>query len=657
MTSTPQPSDTPQPDGPGPAAPTEAEPVPDPTREGADASADAPAAGSPAADAPLPSPARHRRLRRTLQFSLAFALGLAVVAAVSVVALALWDAGYEARVLPGVSVGTVGLGGLDRAGAAAAIAAGLPYGEGRLVLRTPSGDVAVPYSAFGRRPDVDALVDAAMGAGREPALADRLVAELGQAVRGVSLAPHVLVDRDALAGAVAAALRPLRVSPVDATIASVAGSVATSPARQGQAPDVESAVAAALDAVSPADAPAEVVVQVAMTPIAPAVTDAAVQEAARDAGLIAGGPVTLALGTRTWTVRASFVRSWLGFSVGADGSVRPTLDTDLIAASLTAVAKAALSPATSAVYLRAKGGRVVGVAPSRDGRQLDIAATSQLIADTLLARASPSPPAAAPVAVVLAPTPPKLTTEQASQNLPVLTLLGTWTTYFPISDHNYYGANIWIPAQIINGTLLAPGQTFAWWRAVGTVSPARGFGPGGVIAGNHTDPTGALGGGMCSSSTTLFNAALRAGLRMGARGNHRYYISRYPLGLDATVWKMGGAVQDMSFTNDTGHPVLIVGLKSRSGGAGYVTYQLWGTPDGRTVSLSAPSVANVVRATTGTVLVDTLPRGARRQTEYPSNQMDVSVTRVVRDSGGRVIHSEVYRSHYVLWNGVIQVGR
>ena len=46
---------------------------------------------------------------------------------------------------------------------------------------------------------------------------------------------------------------------------------------------------------------------------------------------------------------------------------------------------------------------------------------------------------------------------------------------------------------------------------------------------------------MCSSSTTLFNAALRAGLQMGARSNHKYYINRYPLGLDATVSKMPAA--------------------------------------------------------------------------------------------------------------------
>jgi vancomycin resistance protein YoaR len=237
-----------------------------------------------------------------------------------------------------------------------------------------------------------------------------------------------------------------------------------------------------------------------------------------------------------------------------------------------------------------------------------------------------------------------------------MSILGTWTTWFPINDHNYYGANIWIPALIINSTVLQPGQTFDWWNTVGEVSPARGYGPGGFIKGNHTEPTGALGGGMCSSSTTLFNAALRAGLRMGARGNHTYYITRYPLGLDATVWKSGSAVQDMSFTNDTNGPIYIRGIKTSSGGTGYVTYQIWGVPDGRSVSLGSPVVTNVVQATTRTEYVTTLAHGVRNQTEWPSNQMDTSVIRVVRNAAGQVIHQEVWRSHYVLWNGVIQVG-
>jgi vancomycin resistance protein YoaR len=235
-------------------------------------------------------------------------------------------------------------------------------------------------------------------------------------------------------------------------------------------------------------------------------------------------------------------------------------------------------------------------------------------------------------------------------------MLGMWKTWFPVSDHNFFGANIWRPAQIIDGTVLYPGQRFEWWSAIGPVTPSRGFGPGGFIAGDHTEPTGALGGGMCSSSTTLFNAAMRAGLKMGARSNHKYYINRYPLGLDATVSIIGGGRQTMSFTNDMAHPIVIRTFKIRHGTAGYVRYEIWGVPDGRTVALSKPSVSNVLQATTNVVPVSTLPHGVRQQTEYPSNGMDVAVNRVVRNAAGRVIHAETWRTHYVLWNGRIEVG-
>jgi vancomycin resistance protein YoaR len=262
------------------------------------------------------------------------------------------------------------------------------------------------------------------------------------------------------------------------------------------------------------------------------------------------------------------------------------------------------------------------------------------------------------VGIALSRVAPALSTEEAAQHAPVMKKLGGWTTYFPISERNFFGANIWRPAQLIDGTVLMPGQSFDWWNAIWPVTRARGFGPGGFIAGDHTEPTGALGGGMCSSSTTLFNAALRAGLQMGARSNHKYYINRYPLGLDATVSIIGNSRQSMTFTNDTGHPIVIRAFKIRgAGGRGYVRYQIWGIPDGRKVTISRPSVANVRQATTRTVEVNTLPHGVREQVEYPSNGMDVTVTRTVRTAKGRLIHRDVYRTHYVLWNGRIEVGR
>ena len=142
--------------------------------------------------------------------------------------------------------------------------------------------------------------------------------------------------------------------------------------------------------------------------------------------------------------------------------------------------------------------------------------------------------------------------------------ISEWTTYFPIGEKNGFGANIWIPALTIDGYVVGPHETFDFWKAVGPVTRAKGYKQGGAIINGQTEPQGALAGGICSCSTTLFNAALRAGFEMGARRNHYYYIDRYPLGLDATVFiSASGSKQTMSWTNDTDYPVLIRGYKIR----------------------------------------------------------------------------------------------
>jgi vancomycin resistance protein YoaR len=332
--------------------------------------------------------------------------------------------------------------------------------------------------------------------------------------------------------------------------------------------------------------------------------------------------------------------------------VQLEIDETDISKALRATKKDVARTPVSAQYLRSKSGSIFGVIAGADGRRLATKATTAAIVAELERRAAGETPKA--VKIEIARQAPKLTTEEATKKAPLMSRLGSWQTYFPISERNYFGANIWLPAQIINGTVLKPGQRFEWWSGLGPVTSARGFGLGGYIAGDHTDPTGAMGGGMCSASTTLFNAALRAGLTIGARDNHRYYIDRYPLGLDATV----SSAQTMSFTNDMKTPILIRGVKIRgSGGAGYVRFEIWGTDDGRTVSIGQPQVRNVRQATTKTVSVSTLEPGEREQTEYPANGMDVTVTRVVRDKNGKVIHRDSYVSPYQLWNGRIEVGR
>ena len=117
----------------------------------------------PALETPVGKAIHRSRARVVRRLFFAFVIGLALSIMLAAAALVAWDLGYESRVLPGVRVGATDLSGLDRAEATAALEqAYSSYGEGRVLIQTTAGDVAVDYSAFARRADVGALVDAAL---------------------------------------------------------------------------------------------------------------------------------------------------------------------------------------------------------------------------------------------------------------------------------------------------------------------------------------------------------------------------------------------------------------------------------------------------------------------------------------------------------------
>jgi vancomycin resistance protein YoaR len=126
-------------------------------------------------------------------------------------------------------------------------------------------------------------------------------------------------------------------------------------------------------------------------------------------------------------------------------------------------------------------------------------------------------------------------------------MVSSWTTHFIPGLSNFNGENIRVPARLLNGTIVEAGARFSFLDAVGEISPANGFGLGGAIIRGHTHEQGAMGGGICSASTTMFNAALRYGYEIDKRTQHSYYINRYPVGLDATVFRSGGQTVDMAF--------------------------------------------------------------------------------------------------------------
>jgi hypothetical protein len=234
------------------------------------------------------------------------------------------------------------------------------------------------------------------------------------------------------------------------------------------------------------------------------------------------------------------------------------------------------------------------------------------------------------------------------------TLLGTWTVHFTPSSLNGKGVNVRRPAQIINGMIIAPGAQFNFVKAAGPFTLANGYVTGAAIVKGEIKPDGVLGGGLCSAATTMFNAAVRAGLQIDKRVNHHFYISRYPVGLDATIWTSGRkAVANLVFTNDTGNPVTIrgYGLKRK------VIFEVWGVNDGRKVTWTDPVITNVRLANTNIVYSDTIPAGTQKRTVDTYDGFDAVVGRTVTDSAGFTIHQDLFKSDYAKGTGIILRGR
>jgi vancomycin resistance protein YoaR len=599
----------------------------------------------------LPSARRLRSPR--VRFALAFIFGLGAALALGAGVLFAFERQYEGRILPGISVGGVDLSGMTPAAARDRLADAFDVSTGSLVLSAGGHDIVIDYEDIDRRIDVDRLVDDAQSIGRSGSFIDRVVGNARTALRGVDLTPRVLLDDAELAERVGQAGRRVERNASSAAVVVTKATFTLRPGVDGRSADIEAALHEASTGLHQLDAPERLVVTIPTAIVEPTITTAEATEAI-DAAELMARDIDVTVGDEVWTIKASTVRTWIRMRPTVDGRLVAILQVMAPRETLGRIGEKVHKDPKNASFLVGKDNTVVGVTAGRDGRSLDIEATRVQLVDALRARAAEQPTAA--IAASVKVVRPALTTEEAEQAAPLMARISSWTTYFPISIKNGYGANIWIPSTLIDGYVVAPGEKFDFWKAVGPVTTARGFRPGGAIINGRTEPQGALAGGICSCSTTLFNAALRAGLEMGARRNHYYYIDRYPLGLDATVFISGSSVQTMSFTNDTRFPILIRGINSRDGNAGYVRFDLFSVPTGRTVTFSNPIVKNVRNPTDTIQYTSTLPAGARERIEFPVQGKDVWVTRTVRDADGRVIHKETYYSHYARITGIVLVG-
>ncbi|HDS30497.1 MAG TPA: hypothetical protein ENN67_05570, partial [Firmicutes bacterium] len=204
---------------------------------------------------------------------------------------------------------------------------------------------------------------------------------------------------------------------------------------------------------------------------------------------------------------------------------------------------------------------------ARDGIEVDIEKTVKNIPRTLSSLDDIL------VALAVNRTRPRVTND-AFQDIDLENPLAEYTTKFNIWKRNR-STNIELVSVHFEGVVIKPGEIFSFNEVTGPRTYAEGYLPapeyrqGRIVM--------APAGGACQVSTTIYNAALLAGLEIVERRPHGRPCGYVPYGRDATV--AYGAV-DLRFKNTLEHPIILHQRVDRHS-AGTITFVIYGHPDDR----------------------------------------------------------------------------
>lgn len=299
------------------------------------------------------------------------------------------------------------------------------------------------------------------------------------------------------------------------------------------------------------------------------------------------------------------------------------------------IAREVYIPPTDARFV-VEGDRV-RVLPSRDGAALDVLSARRRLVRALLR-------GEAAVELDVRPLRPRLRTEEA-RALGIQEVVAEYRTRLvdlPSRTHN-----IALTARLLRGRLIRTGEVFSFNRAVGPRTRARGFLQAPVILGDEFVPGD--GGGVCQVSSTLFNAALLADLKVLSRTPHSLPVAYLPVGRDATV--VYGAI-DLRFRND-GPPLL---LWAEVRGRELVVRFYGRRVPGRTVEVVITDIERLPPPEGQVVRLDPdLPEGTVKVLK-PRPGFRASTWRIVRQDGRVVRRELVARSFYRPVPEILKVG-
>lgn len=166
--------------------------------------------------------------------------------------------------------------------------------------------------------------------------------------------------------------------------------------------------------------------------------------------------------------------------------------------------------------------------------------------------------------LVITESHPQAKTEDLAQ---IQDVLGSFSTSYQTSGASR-SANVENGCNLINGTILYPGEEFSTYETISPFSTENGY----FLAGSYLNGkvVESLGGGICQVSTTLYNAVLLSELEVTERHNHSMIIGYVDPSADAAISESAG--KDFRFVNNTDYPIYIEGYTADK----HITFNIYG---------------------------------------------------------------------------------
>ncbi len=536
-------------------------------------------------------------MRWLVRFARYGTLGLGTVLSMMVVLTVAERALWRGKVLPGVRLAGVNVGGDTMETARRSITDRARALEHDGLVAVAGGErFAFTPADVGLDLDEDGALDTVARAGRHENIAAQAVGVVTRRLDPLEVRWHSSYDDDRLARTVETWAKRFDQAPVDGGIHINRATVSTVAPREGRRllqDEARELVSAALHGRvgSPFHLPVETA--------APTVGLAEVERAAAEARHLLAGPATVVVEGLEITLSPARIGAALTVANDA-GRLRLDLPPAAVHEALAPGLAGLETPSVDARFVveeppaptPAPAAAVPGTPPADPAAAATTTTTGPppppptvRIEPSVTGRALDTPPVAAALLAGERRVPghlvdvvPAVDTTRA-QTLSIVEQVSTFTTHHPAGQPRV--KNIHRIADLLQNSVILPGDRFSINEKVGPRTKANGFVKAPVIyEGEFTED---IGGGVSQFATTFFNAAFFGGYEIVTHKPHTYYISRYPQGREATV---SFPQPDLIIRNDSSTGILVRMSYTESS----ITVSFFGDKEGRSVRAEGPRV-------------------------------------------------------------------